>query len=409
MEDSLMDIHNGSLYWPTTYPERGPRTVPERLDSYDIVIVGGGMSGSLSALTLVEAGLSVAILDKRQMATGSTMANTGLLQYSNDIMLHELIDQIGENDAVRFYKLCYESVKNLEKVAKSLPFSPDFTERSSICFASTEDDVEKIKVEYETLKKHGFPCDYWDPKQLAIKMPFSKPGALVTYEDAVINPYKFVHGILDLIEQKGVHLFEFVEVNDVITVDEFVSIRTSAGEFKSRQIVYTTGYETIPVGKRIGSDINRTFAIVTKPIKNFKKWYQEAMIWETERPYLYIRTTPDHRIIAGGLDENIKQAPQSLEYIENRAEKLNKQLQELFPHYKIEYDYSYGATFGESIDKLPFIGQHPTKEKHFYLLGYGGNGTVYSMLGSHILRDLIIYGNHPDADLVSLDRKYGIK
>ncbi|HLG26718.1 MAG TPA: FAD-dependent oxidoreductase, partial [Paenisporosarcina sp.] len=105
-----MDIHTGSLYWPTTYPDQGPRTVPERLDSYDVVIFGGGMSGSLSALALAEAELNVAILDKRQMATGSTIANAGILQYSNDIMLHELINQFGERDAVRFYQICYEAV-----------------------------------------------------------------------------------------------------------------------------------------------------------------------------------------------------------------------------------------------------------------------------------------------------------
>ncbi|MGB2993832.1 MAG: FAD-dependent oxidoreductase [Paenisporosarcina sp.] len=404
-----MDIHNGSLYWPTTYPEQGPRNVPERLDTYDVIIVGGGMSGSLSALALVEAGLSVAILDKRQMATGSTMANTGLLQYSNDIMLNELIDQIGERDAVRFYKLCFESVKNLEKLAKRLPISPNYIVRPSICYASTEEDVEKIKVEYETLKKYDFPCAYWGQEEISDNMPFSKAAALVTYEDAVVNPYKFVHGILDLVEEKGGHLFEFVEVNDVITEEESVSIRTSAGEFTAKNIVYTSGYETVPVGKRIGSDINRSFAIVTKPISNFNDWYKQSMIWETKRPYLYIRTTPEGRIIAGGLDENIKHAPQSLAYIEDRAEKLNKQLQELFPNYQIEYDYSYGATFGESIDNLPFIGQHPTKDRHYYLLGYGGNGTVYSMLGSHILRDLILCGDQPDADLVTLDRKYGVK
>lgn len=404
-----MDIHNGSLYWPITHPDQGPRTVPERLDFYDVVIVGGGMSGSLSALALAEAGLNVAILDKRQMATGSTIANAGILQYSNDIMLHELINQIGERDAVRFYQICYDAVKNLEKVAKLLPFSPDFVVRPSICYASTEDHVEKIRVEYETLQKYGFPCEYWGPNEFSDKMSFTKPGALVTYEDAEINPYKFVHGILDMVEEQDGHLFEFVEVNDAITEDDFLSIRTSAGEFKARQIIYTTGYETVPVGKRIGSDINRSYAIATKPIGDFKKWYKHSMIWETKRPYLYIRTTAEGRIIAGGLDEEIEHAPQSQAYIEERGEELSKQIQELFPHYSIEVDHAYAATFGESIDNLPFIGQHPTKEKHYYLLGYGGNGTVFSMLGSHILRDLIIYGNHPDSDLVTLDRKSGVK
>ncbi|WP_342598749.1 hypothetical protein MHB48_14885 [Psychrobacillus sp. FSL H8-0483] len=48
------------------------------------------------------------------------------------------------------------------------------------------------------------------------------------------------------------------------------------------------------------------------------------------------------------------------------------------------------ASFGESIDNLPFIVEHPTKANHYYLLGYGGNGTVNRMLGSHFLRDLII-------------------
>ncbi len=404
-----MDLHNGTLYWASTLPQREPRHVPERSDVYDVVIVGGGMSGSLCALALIDAGLTVAILDKRQMATGSSMANTGLLQYSNDVMLHELIDQIGERDAVRFYQLCYEAVQNLGEVAKRLPFSPDFIIRPSVCYASSEADVTKLKEEYQALKKHGFPCEYWDSSELSNKMSFTKPGALITYEDAEVNPYKFVHGILDVIEEKGGHLFEFVEVVDAISHNNIVSIQTSAGEFKASQIIYTTGYETLPVGKRIGADINRSFVIATKPIEDFTLWEKQALIWETARPYMYFRTTTDNRIVAGGLDEEIAEAPKSQELIDDRAKKLAHQLKELFPHYSIEIEYSYAATFGESLDNLPFIGQHPTKDKHYYLLGYGGNGTVYSMLGSQILRDLMIHGYHEDAEIVKLNRGYGVK
>lgn len=404
-----MDIHNGTLYWPTTYPNKEPYKIMDRLDCYDVVIVGGGMSGCLSALALVDAGLTVAILDKRQMATGSTMANTGLLQYSNDIMLYELIDQIGERDAVRFYQMCFDAVKELEKVANRLPFSSDFNIRPSICYATTEEDVEKIKVEYETLKKHGFPCAYWDPDEMSKNSSFIKPGALVTYEDAEVNPYRFVNGILDLLEKNGTHLFEFVEVTDALTQEDKITIKSSAGDFKAKQVVYTTGYETTPVGKRIGAEINRSYAIVTKPVEHFSQWYQQALIWETARPYLYARTTADNRIIIGGLDEETAQAPKSQELINKRAEKLLDQLRKHFPQYQLEIDYAYGATFGESIDNLPFIGEHPTKKNQYYLLGYGGNGTVYSMLGSQILRDLIIDGHHSDAHLVQLDRKYGVK
>lgn len=403
-----MKIHNGSLYWPTTTKPFTPKTIYEKLDIYDVVIVGSGMSGSLTALALAESGHKVAILDKRELATGSSSANTGLLQYSNDIMLHELIEQIGEKDAVRFYQLCYEALDDLENIARSLPIEVDFIRRPSICYASDENDVEKLKAEYLTLKKYGFPCDYWGRNEMAKKMPFSKHGALVTFGDAEINPLKFVLGILTKLEELGVHLFPYTEVLDVFEDNNILDIRTSGQSFYAKHIVYTTGYETTPVGKRIGADINRSYAFVSNPISEFNYWYEQALIWETKRPYLYIRSTVEGRLVVGGLDEDKSEAPHSEEIIQKRAENLLHQAKELFPNYDIQIEYAYAASFGESVDNIPFIGEHPDHPNQYYLLGYGGNGTVYSMLGSLILKDLIMGNRNEDVELVQLERKHGI-
>ena len=399
-----MHIHEGSLYWPGTMPIPPERKEVEIASHYDVIIVGGGMSGALSALALADKGLSIAVLDKRQMATGSTMANTGLLQYSNDIMLHELIEQIGEKDAVRFYQLCLEAMENLKQTAERLPIDPDFISRPSVYYASDDYDLKRIRKEYETLKSYGFPCNYWNEEEIGKHFPFSKPGAIVTYGDAEVNPYKFVNGILQLVESLGVHLFEFTAVNNVIVEDGLLRISTSSGEFHANKVLFTTGYETLPVGKRIGADINRSYVIVTKPLDTSPIWHKNALIWESKRPYLYMRTTIDNRIIVGGLDEDEPQAPLSNESIMIRGENLKKQLKALFPEIPIEIDYAYCATFGESLDNLPFIGEHPSKENHYYLLGYGGNGTVYSMLGSKILTDSMTGKANSDAHIVQLKR-----
>lgn len=276
--------------------------------------------------------------------------------------------------------------------------------RSSIYYASNDKELESLKTEYDQLKKFGFPCDYLTNKELYKQMGFSKPGAIVTYNDAEMNPYKFVHGIWQLVESMGVHLMEYTDVTGVIDANEQLRIATSKGDFHADKVLYTTGYETPPVGKRVGANINRSFVIVTKPITRTPIWHENALIWETKNPYLYLRTTAENRIIAGGLDEEQAEAPYSNGQMIKRYNELKKQVQTLFPHIPIEIEFSYCASFGDSIDGLPFIGEHPTKKNQYYLLGYGGNGTVCSMLGSKILAELMTGKEHPDAHIVQPKR-----
>lgn len=398
-----MDLTNGTLFWPTTAtPLLFSSSAKDVM--YDVIIIGAGMSGALCAHELVKKGYRVLTLDKRQIAHGSTAANTGLLQYSNDIMLSDLATQIGEKNAVQFYRLCEQAMHKLTALAKTLPTDTDYIERPSIYYASSDEDVPRLQKNYELLKKHHFAVEYWDEHQVAATMPFTKRAALKTYGDAEVNPVKFVQSLFldaphDVVEQ--------CEVLTTKSFDTHVEVKTSKGLFRAKHVIHTTGYETPVVGKRIGAKINRSYVVVTEPL-NDPLWHERAMIWETAHPYLYIRTTVDNRLIIGGLDEELASAPTE-ENIQRHSAKLLEQAQALFPAYDLTVAYAYGAVFGESEDNLPFIGEHPTNRHQYYLLGYGGNGTVYSMIGAQMLTELIENTKMKGAHIVQLERAEGIR
>lgn len=399
-----MDLSHGSLYWPTTlnnipsYP-----TLKENI-TCDVLIVGGGMSGALCSYQLSKEPIDIVLVDKRKIGHGSSSANTGLLQYSNDTMLHEFIPNIGEKKAVRFYQLCLQGMKELEEIAQSLSENVQFKKRKSLYYASTEDDVHKLKKEYQMLKKYNFQVDYLEKEEIKKHYGFEKPAALVTEGDAEINPLKFIIEVLREAHKKNVRIYEHTEVKEVDFENGYYKLESKQGSILAKKVIYSTGYESKSFIRKEKGELNRTFAIATSPVPSFEGWDGQNLIWETKRPYFYMRTTFDGRIIAGGLDEDPMEAPSNPEIIKKYGERLLKRIKEHYPDFDIRAEYVYGATFGESDDGIPFIGEHPEKKNIYYCLGYGGNGTVYSMFGSRILADLIMNRENKDKELVMLNR-----
>ncbi|MCM3439888.1 NAD(P)/FAD-dependent oxidoreductase [Metabacillus halosaccharovorans] len=399
-----MELHNGNLYWPETFSNISNYPKLNDVMTCDVLIVGGGMSGALCAHTLSKLPIKTVLVEKETVGSGSSAANTGLLQYENDKMLHEFIEILGKEKAVRFYELCLKAVDELELVANEITEPVDFVRRDSLYYASSEEDIPKLQKEFDALKKHQFDVDFLDKNEIKKVYSFEKPAALLTKGDAEVNPFKFIHSILKNAHQQGVEIYEQTDLEEAGSDEEFMYFQSETGKIAAKKVIYSTGYESIPFAEKLGGKINRTYAIATTPLPSFPNWMENCLIWETKRPYFYMRTTKDGRIIAGGLDENKNEVPSSNYTIEKYGELLLQKIKEHFPDYQIDVAYSWGATFGESVDGLPFIGPLPENDKVFYCLGYGGNGTVYSMIGAKMIKDLILYQSNPDAEIVRLDR-----
>lgn len=404
----MKELHTGSLFWPATLSNTREYPPLRENKQVQVAVIGGGMSGTVCSLLLVRSGLSTVMLERGQVAGGSTSANTGLLQICNDIMLCDLIKQIGQRDAETFYKACKDALHMLGEAAGKLPLNVGFKRRSSLYYASSEQDLPKLKEEYDALRACGIDVEFWTADKIASHFPFRKSGAIVTHGDAEVNPYEFVNGLAGIAFDEGLMLHEHTEVAEHETLPTGIHrLRTADGfVIEAEHVVYAVGYEPEELrGKLIKADLNRSFVIVTGVQDDLEDWHQRFLIWETARPYLYLRTTDEGRVVIGGLDEAIEQPLHSTQARHRRSEKLYAKLKALFPKLHAPIEYEWNATFGESRDSLPFIGADPSWNNVYYCLGYGGNGTVYSMLGAHIVRDLICGDFNPLTDIIRLDRQ----
>ncbi|WP_410769878.1 NAD(P)/FAD-dependent oxidoreductase [Fontibacillus sp. BL9] len=400
-----MKLHTGKYAWNKTMTTVPRYPALEGDISCDCLVIGGGVSGALCAYLLSEQGIETVLAERGDIASGSTLVNTGILQYANDKTLTSFIHTFGEEKAVHFYRLCRDALVHMKEINRSMGPDLPLQERNSLYLASTDEDVTSLREEYENLKKYGFHVAWWDENEIADKFPFRKPGAIYTQGDAEINPFAFVHSLLKRSESLGLQTFEHTPVTGWEFGSDGVTCRSGRYTIHTKHVIFATGYETQLLKKEPGASLTSTYVVVTEPVDHFDDWHERCLIWETARPYLYMRTTPDGRIMAGGLDEPLPGGVLKEGREIHKSREILSLIHSMFPEKAaLRADYSWGAVFGETRDGLPYIGTHPDYPHCFFLEGYGGNGTVCSMLAAEMITDVLSGKCRSDMELFELTR-----
>lgn len=368
----------------------------------DVLIIGSGEAGAHIAYLLTKIGMSVTLIGKGNIANGSTAANTGLLQFVHDKSLTSLIHTFGEEKGVRAYQLCYEALQTLERIVPMLDIDPNFIPRKSLYYASQSEDISFLQEEYRTLRDYGFPVEYLTEADIRNRYSFTKPAALCTHGDAEVNPYMLTHGLIHKAKQLGATIFENTEAVHIKSAQKDLICYIKTGKkIVAKSVIMATGYEALFGKKERNTTIGTSYAIVTNEQEHFDGWYDQSLIWETARPYLYFRTYKN-RIIVGGLDETMKLQKIGDTKLLYKRNLLTKIIQEMFPNMKnVRADYYWAAAFGGSHDGLPILKEDEKIPNLYYALPYGGNGTVYGVVFAKLFRKLFTNKEISDFSLFS--------
>jgi glycine/D-amino acid oxidase-like deaminating enzyme len=378
----------------------------------EVLIIGAGITGAMVADAFVRGGHRVVVLDKDTVAHGSTSASTAILLYEIDTDLHQLIELRGEADAVRAYQLCRDAIYNIRDlvagIEKETGDNCGFEWKKSWYLASSDEDVDSMRREYESRCLHGFETHWLSRQEIESQSSFSRPAALLVPEGAHVDAYRLAGRLLQRAHKNGAQIYERTHVIDYHADADGVTLETRVkGEpgprVRAARVIFATGYQAAFQSCRKLVNLKSTYVAVSEPVTDFTGWPERVLMWETARPYLYLRTTPDNRILIGGEDDNFSNAVARDRRLSLKVETLQKRFAEMFPHIAFKLHSSYAGTFGETFDGLAFIGEDDQYPRGIYTLGFGGNGITFSAVAARLALDMHRGIPNPDARLFRFD------
>ncbi|HFK5545272.1 TPA: NAD(P)/FAD-dependent oxidoreductase [Elizabethkingia anophelis] len=353
----------------------------------DVLIVGGGITGSLIAHQCIKDGYNTILIDKREIANGSTSATTSMLQYEIDIPLYKLSEMIGDEGAIASYKACSDSIDTIEDIVKQIHARAGYKKKKSLYFAARKKDVQWLQKEFEARKNAGFNVKWLSADSILKQYGIEKTyGGILSAQGASVDAFMLVHKILAYNQKKGLQIYDRTELKEVKSGKTFneVTLNTKA-IIKAKKIIYCTGYESTNLIKENFVKLISTYAIASEAKPEKYKKFNNLLVWNTEDPYIYLRTTDDGRILIGGEDEDFRNPDKRDSLITDKEQKLLRSFHNYLPLTEFQSDFAWAGTFGTTKDGLPYIGEHKDFPNSYFVLGFGGNGITFSVVGMEMV------------------------
>lgn len=401
-----MDLKSGYPYWAIKNGlMRGFPALDADCDC-DVAVIGGGITGALIADDLEAAGHEVRVLEQRDIGWGSTAASTALLQYEIDTHLIDLGKRYGDADAGLAYGACVQALYDLRTLAGELR-DVGFGWSDSLYVASRRRDAKVLQREYEARARLGLEVEFLDRDAVSAGYGIAAPAAILSHQAASVDPYRMAHRLLQRVQANGGGVHDRSRVLELAVTPRQVRLQTESGaRVRARHVVVAAGYAAQQwLSQRVARN-HSSYAFVSDPLDaDALGFLRRTMVWESARPYLYLRSTPDHRLVVGGEDDSIDVPARRDARVDKKAARLSRKVQKLLPSLQLVPAFAWAGTFAETRDGLPFFGAHPQYgPRVLFAMAYGGNGISYSMIGAGLLRAALARRRHPLASLFSFER-----
>lgn len=395
------DLRSDRPLWAATPRISVTASSAPRHRDYDVIIMGTGISGALAAEALSRVrGRRILMVDRRDPVRGSTLASTAMIQHEIDTPLKDLSRLIGADHAARAWRRSAASVTRLAELVEELKLDCGFERRSTLYLAGNEYGLRALREEADLRRSAGLDAEYIDRAELGERFGIDRTAAIVSHCSASANPGQLTAGLLSVAAGRGVEIVAPLAIADLVETRDGVVVSTADGRLlTAADVVACTGYEYLSMMESPEHQVISTWAIASEPATPRPPWLKDFLVWEASDPYLYFRSTPDGRIIAGGEDEADPLAHKDPAKAERKFARIAAKLKELTGIDVGSPAYGWSAPFGTTTTGLPIIDRAPGHEHTHAVMGFGGNGITFSTIAAELIAGRLAGETDADEEL----------
>lgn len=341
----------------------------------DVLVVGGGMAGILTARMLKEQGADCVLTEAKTIGSGTTRGTTAVITAQHGLLYTKLLKKFGRQKAYGYLKANLEAVEKYRALADKFDF--DFEDKPSYTYSLM--DKKGQAVEAAVVRDLGFPAEFTED----IDIPLDIAGAVRFPNMAQFHPLKFVSAV-----SRDLKIYE----NTLVKELDGTAAITSRGRIKAEKVVIASHYPFINTHGLYPMKLyqKRSFVLALENAPEFKGTYADAADGG-----IYMRNYKELLIVGGGDYRTGKR---------NDGFKTVRQfVMGKFPEAKEKY--AWAAQDCMSLDDVPYIGRYSsTLPKVYVISGFNEWGMTSSMAAASIITDMIMGRENKYAHVFAPDR-----
>ena len=357
----------------------------------DVVIIGGGLTGCVTAYGAAAAGLKTIVIDANRIGQGGSGYGAGLLLPTPGPSFKDVASSQGLRLARRIFESWHQASIDAAAQLKRLGVRCRVAPHPSLLIGHQETVLRK---ELEAREAAGLDAQWLATKPIAQATGLSTAGGIRVKDAFTLDPYAACLGVAAAAGRKRGTFFERTEVTKIQVTPRSVDIVCSGGVVRSQKVVIATGTPGAafkPLRRHFTA--RDSYLVLTEPMparlrREFGRG--DAVVEDMHTPRHRLVWTADDRVLIGGADQPAPAKGHDAVLIQ-RTGQLMYELLMMYPAIAgLRPEYGWSVPAAETADRLMFIGPHRNYPRHLFALGSGGDSVTGAFVAAGILTRALI-------------------